>query len=480
MTEDKHLHRKRRKKKTKKVFVILAFEIILILMLFGAYRLYSYLQMDPDIPVLGDIGIVNGDIPDTGEEHQDDHLSPEEQAAKEEQERLQKEINERQALIDRADQLALDYDYDGAIELIKSYQGSEGDYKVYTSLLDAIDRLEQEKESLVLYGGSYSSATQINQIFFHALIADISKAFDGDYDSKGYNMYMTTVSEFEKILQKMYDQGYVLVNMSDLFRKETLSDGTTKFVQNEIYLKEGKKPFVLSEDDVAYYEYMQDDGFASRIVVGDDGKPTCEMVLEDGKTVTGAFDVVPIVDEFVKEHPDFSYKGAKGMITLTGYEGILGYRTNDSTSPTYEADKEAAKKVVEALKADGWEFGCHSWGHKDMQTASLELLESDTERWLTEVEPLVGPTEIYVFPFGYDIETTPGTYKSDKYKFLKEKGFDIFVGVYKEPWMHIKKDYVRTTRRPLDGQAMIEFPDRLTDLFNAADIIDPRRPAKNW
>ena len=46
--------------------------------------------------------------------------------------------------------------------------------------------------------------------------------------------------------------------------------------------------------------------------------------------------------------------------------------------------------------------------------------------------------------------------------------------------MHVKKDYVRMTRRPIDGQALLEFPDRLTDLFDPKDILDPKRPEKDW
>jgi len=291
---------------------------------------------------------------------------------------------------------------------------------------------------------------------------------------------MTTTLEFEKIIQKMYDDGYVLVRMSDIAKKKTLEDGTTKYIEGEIYLRKGKKPFVLSEDDVSYYEYMNDDGFASRIVIGKDGKPTCEMIIEDGTTITGSFDIVPILDNFVEQHPDFSYQGAKGLLALTGYEGILGYRTNDTDSPTYKEDREAVTKVAEVLKDEGWEFGSHSWGHKNMQIESIDLLKRDTKRWFKEVESLIGPTDIYVFPFGVDIETTLGTYSSDKYEFLKESGFNIFLGVYKEPWMHIKKDYVRMTRRPIDGQAMMEFQDRITDLFQVEDVLDTERPARNW
>ena len=204
------------------------------------------------------------------------------------------------------------------------------------------------------------------------------------------------------------------------------------------------------------------------------------MINEDATVTTGAFDVVPVLDAFVREHPDFSYRGAKGLLALTGYEGILGYRTNDQESPTYEEDVKQVKEVVKALKADGWEIGSHSWGHKNLKEIDLAFLKRDTNRWLAEVAPLIGGSDVLVFPYGVDFETTLGHYSSDKFHFLKDSGFNVFLGVYSKPWMHIKDDYVRMTRRPIDGQALIEFPERLTDLFNPKDILDPDRPERDW
>jgi hypothetical protein len=456
-------------------------EIVILIALFGSYRLYVTRKADDNQGANGQKQEETENAePDQENTEPEKELTPEEQAALEEQERLQKEMEERQELIAQADRLALGYDYEAAIQLIKEYKGSEGDYNVYPVLMDAITRLEKEQKALLPLGGSYDSVTKINHIFFHSLVADNAKAFDNDYDSKGYNMYMATTLEFSKIIQKMYDDGYVLVNISDLTKKVKLEDGSTEYREGDILLREGKKPFVISVDDVSYYEYMDGDGFASRIVLDENGLPTCEMLLEDGTAVTGLFDVVPILDAFVKEHPDFSYKGAKGLLALTGYEGILGYRTNDKSSPTYEQDVEAAKRVAEALKADGWEFGSHSWGHKNLQEIDLNFLKRDTNRWLEEVAPLIGGSDVLVFPFGVDFETTIGTYSSDKYHFLKDSGFHVFLGVYSKPWMHVKKDYVRMTRRPIDGQAMLEFPERLTDLFSPEEMLDPDRPAKNW
>lgn len=476
MADEMNTFKKQKKKKSKKILTILTIELLIILILFGAYRLYIVMKSDDKKP-----NNTQEEANNPGNKDKDkNNNSDKEQAVNEEQERLQKEKADRQELIKQADHLALGYDYEGAIKLIQEYQGKEGDYQIYTELTSAIERLENEKASLLLYGGSYQSITEINHVFFHTLVADNSLAFDGDSRQTGYNMYMTTIPEFEKMIQKLYDDGYVLVNMSDIARLETQEDGTTKYVANEIYLREGKKPIVFSQDDVSYYEYMEGDGFATRIIIGDDGKPTCEMILEDGSVVTGAFDMVPIIDNFVEEHPDFSYKGAKGLIALTGYNGVLGYRTNDPASPTYEEDKVTAKKVADALKAEGWEFGSHSWGHKDMQKITIDHLKTDTKRWLDEVEPLIGSTEFFIFPFGVEIEQTIGNYSNDKYHFLKECGFNYFIGVNKVPWMQIKKDYVRMARRPLDGQAMLQFPERLEDLFNVSEIIDPERPARDW
>lgn len=483
--------KKPNRKNPRRLVWIIALEVFILIVIFGAYQLLINNGKTSDTKdnsnsqdeVQGSNGKDEGTTDtdpadDTVEE--EEGLSQEEKDAIAEQDRLKQEDQDRKELVAKADRLAMGYDYDGAIDLIKSYQGSDGGYQVYTYLMSAIDGYAATKSTLVLLGGSYDSVTQINHIFFHSLIADNSKAFDGDDRETGYNMYMTTVSEFEKIMQKMYDDGYVLASIHDLAKQVTAADGTTEFQAGEIYLPEGKKPFVLSQDDVNYYEYMTEDGFASRIVIGEDGKPTCEMIMDDGSTVTGLFDMIPIVDAFVELHPDFSYRGAKGIIAETGYEGTLGYRTDDPTSPTYEADKETVKKVAEAMKADGWEFASHSWGHRKMQEKSYDFVVNDMNRWLEEVGSLVGPTDILIFPNGNDIETTMGTYSSDKYKFLKEKGFNFYCGVYEQPWMHLKKDYVRMTRRPLDGQAMIQFPDRVVDLYDPVLILDPDRPERNW
>lgn len=240
---------------------------------------------------------------------QEDKAEKEAERIKEQQlvEERQKEKKKKaiETLLVKADTMAQGYFYDEAIEEIKNF---EGDYTQEVQLTEAIERYESEKNSLVPYKG------EISHVFFHSLIADNSKAFDGDGMENGYNYWMTTVSEFNKMLEQMYGRGYVLVSIHDVAGLEGES-----YQSKQILLPEGKIPFVLSQDDVNYYEYMKKDGFASRIVLDEQGRPACEIEIDGEKKVARDYDVVPLLDLFVEKHPDFSYRGAKGIIALTGY-----------------------------------------------------------------------------------------------------------------------------------------------------------------
>lgn len=461
---------RRKSNKRRTITRVLVIELIVLIIVVGAYGIFSLTKS-------GKLFAPKENGSQTGENNNKvtptPTLSPEEIEEKEREEEEQRAKKEIETLIKESKKYSLGYDYDKAIEVLKNFSGN---YEEREELLSEINDLEKIKETLVPLG-AYDSVEQISHVFFHSLIADTDLAFDGDYDSNGYNYYMTTISEFIAMMEQMYNDGYVLVSIHDVGKEVTKEDGTKTFVPGDILLPPDKKPFVLSQDDVNYYDYMDGDGFASRIVIDENGRPSTQMLLSDGTSVVGDYDMVPVLETFLETHPDFSYKGARGILALTGYEGALGYRTDDKTSPTYDQDKETVKEVAKVLKEWGWEFASHSWGHRNMGTCTYNFLVKDTDRWLEEVGSLIGPTDIYIFPYGIDIETTLGDYSSDKYTYLKNAGFRYYCGVYKAPWIHVKSDYVRMTRRPLDGQAMLQFPERLTDLFDLSKIIDPSRPA---
>ncbi|MCR5371537.1 MAG: polysaccharide deacetylase [Clostridium sp.] len=393
---------------------------------------------------------------------------------------------ERQIELDTAQRMAAGYDYDGAIELLKASAYAEDE-----EYAAAIASFEETKSTLVRV-----NPQEITHIFFHILVMDNARTFDGDYKQDDYNQVMTTRSEFEKILNHMYSRGFVLVRLHDIAKLEPDENGQMHMKAQDIMLPEGKQAFVMSQDDVCYYEYMEGDGFATKMIVGEDGRPTCEMPMPDGTIVTGDYDLVPILDHFIDEHPDFSYKGAKACLAFTGYNGILGYRTDPSyetneeflkNHPDFniEAEREEAKKVAACLLADGYELASHSWGHRNMGSISIEKLTEDTRKWEDYVEPLIGSSDIILFPFGSDIgDWHPYDTSSPRYQILYNAGFRYFCNVDSNRYyVQIGDQYMRQGRRNLDGYRMYyDLPENnpskqhLDDLFPVEDVFDRTRP----
>ena len=324
----------------------------------------------------------------------------------------------------------------------------------------------------------------VEHLFFHPVVAYPELAFDGDNQANGIDDYMVTVDEYNKILQSVYDKGYILVDINDVWRETTGEDGQPKMVRNTLYLPEGKKPLILSFDDTNYYPYMLSNGFAYKLVLGDDGRiASWGRDPAGNEVISRDLDAIPILDKFVEEHPDFSPFGAKGCLSLTGYEGILGYRTQTDTkswSAEQEADRqkerEAVKPIIAELKRTGWTFGSHTWGHIRLGSKSLAEIQADTQRWNDEVASLVGPTTILFYPHGERPDGGDWQQTGPAFQYLQSQGFRVFCSVGIESFSYIKKDICA------DGTTLRYSRQRYLQFYDAKDIMDvdvrPQREIK--
>ena len=142
--------------------------------------------------------------------------------------------------------------------------------------------------------------------------------------------------------------------------------------------------------------------------------------------------------------------------------------------------------MAQCLKDNGWELASHSWGHLNLATVSWERFKADTDKWEAQVDSLIGPTDIILYPFGADIgDWHPYTSENERYNYLYNAGFRYFCNVDSNKyWLQLGDKYLRQGRRNLDGYRMwkdmtAEAEGRsrkLDDLFRAEDIFDPDRP----
>lgn len=350
--------------------------------------------------------------------------------------------------------MASQYDYDGAIALLEGYTGE--DSRIQTT----IDEYNTAKATLV----PWSDNTKIPHISFQNLIVDTDRAFDGDSASEGYADYNLTTEEFTAILQQLYDNGFVLVSMTDIAG----ADDAGTFAAKTISLPSGKKPIVISFIPAHYTLDRAGDGFARRLMIGDDGKIAAEYIDASATRQYGAYDPVSILEGFLTEHPDFSYHGARMILGVNGESEPLGYDiTNEEQVPEF-------KKVAQHLMDLGYEFA--SFTHDGLRYGDAEDADvaTDVKAWEDCYTDLLGDVQILVYAGGSDLLDYQGT----KYDALYGAGFRYFVGMDNdtEAWGEITDKYARQDRRTINGTRITEDKDLVDDLFDAGKVVSSKRP----
>lgn len=393
----------------------------------------------------------------------------------------QRQDKEAQDLLRDAALLASGYDYDQAIAKLEAFTGNKANYPEIETRLS---EYKQQKSLLV----AHNDPGAIPNLSFHVLIADPSRAWNNQELGGKYNRNFVTTDEFEKILNQLYINGYVLVDF-DSFIAETVTGETITYSSKPLYLPDGKKPFMMTETMVNYFNYMIDGngdgtpdkegaGFASKLVL-QNGEIKAQMVNSTGETVVGNYDLVPILENFIEEHPDFSYQGSRAILAVTGHEGVFGYRTNKSVIDTkgqayYDAEVAGAKEVASALREAGYEFASYTYKNENYGKLAASDIQKDIGKWTAEVLPIIGSCDTLVFAQTSDISAT-GDYTSSKYSVLEQAGFRYFISNASSPSCKVAANYVRQLRVMVTGTQMAHAATTYSKYFDAQNVLNSTR-----
>lgn len=395
-------------------------------------------------------------------------------AAQQELERLNDEAASRLA---QAEGLAKQYDYEAAIDILEGFSGNMNEF---SALADKHAEYTKAIDNLVLW----DDPSQVLSLSFQLLIADTGRAFTNATYGDSYNKNYVTCEEFSKILQQLYENGYILVRLSDI---------TSESGSQELYLPNGKKPLLITQTNVNYNTYMIDGdgdklpdaagaGFASRLVLDENGSIVCEMVDSTGNTVTGAYDLVPILNNFIDSHPDFSYRGAKAILAVTGYDGLFGYRTDPDAEEYFgkayhQQEVDGATQIVSALRDSGYEFACYTYENEPYGTYTAEQIQEEMGKWAAEVVPILGETDIFVFSRTSDIADNGQAYSGSKFEALRSCGFAYYLGFCKdgESYYGAYGDHIRMGRILVTGYNMAYNPTWFEGIFDASSVLDKTR-----
>ena len=388
-----------------------------------------------------------------------------------------------QEYLSQAEALAQGYNFEEAISVLNQIPlALARDQRVS----DARERYEKGDSNLVNWVDG-----DIPHLCFPTLIYDTTMAFDGDDRASDYNTTMVTCDEFSAILQSLYDSGYILIDIHTIAEMVTDERGTSSMEEQKLKLPEGKRPIILSQDNVNYSNVRNGDGIATKLVLDQDGKVKAQYTDSEGHDVAGDYDFIPILDSFIEKHPDFSFRGARGIVSVSGSEGVFGYRISSAAeegsaeegavqgqdASIQSAGGSAANQddtvsaIASALRAEGWSIACAGWSHNYMNDMSLESFSAEIDNWLKYVGSLTGPADILFYPYGAEVE-----YPGEKLNYLLDHGFHYLCGLWGDTDFREMGDlYMRMTRRFVDGYTLINAPVYFTSFFDASSIRDDDR-----
>jgi len=280
------------------------------------------------------------------------------------------------------------------------------DEMIKSNLLNATSHTTEVKE----YRGP------VEMICVRSLIADTDVAFAGRYHSSNLGLYLTTY-EFEKILESLYEKGYVLVDPEDMIE----GSDPTFILERNLKVPTGKKPLVVVIENLQYSASAYNCGTCRRLVLNDENQVCGEYVNADGETVVSrTAEAIGILDAFVEKNPDFTYDGAKGVISVSGYEACFGYVVAageiearnmalsaanlpqiDVTNDDIDYSREKVTEIVNVLADNGWKFASCTYSYiEDCRNTEKAVLKEDTEKWLDQIGSLFGDVHMLVYPNG--------------------------------------------------------------------------------
>jgi len=213
-------------------------------------------------------------------------------------------------------------------------------------------------------------------------------------------------------------------------------------------------------------------GFADRIILDEYGELATEVPTPSGETaITYDGDVYLVVDAFVKEHPEFSYRGSKGIIASTGYMGIFGYDLNDLQNDIL---RQRVIDICDKFKENGWLFANHSYTHNRTgfwgPDSSPNNIRYDVRRWREVIEPVVGQTNIFIAPFGFLL-------RGEGMQVILENEYDIYCTVDLNQPIHIYDTHAVMGRVEIGGYALSRWANTLNrDFFDVDYVKDSHRP----
>jgi len=352
-------------------------------------------------------------------------------------------------LIEEAEVYAASCEYDKAIAVLDRFTGDPQEFDI---LITKREAYEAAPDKLV----PVENPDKIPCLSFGRLIHNPDVAFKSN-NAENIRSANITTDEFTRILQALYENGYMLVDLDDIFTTGKAADGSTEIQPADLRLPAGKKPILLV--------HAQSGGYDKKLTLGEDGGFVSEVTDSEGNPTAGSLDFITLLEDFINSNPGFSYKGARAILSVSGVDGVFGNPLTDTAAIT---------ALANALKDKGYTLACNSFDNIPYGNRTAQQISEDLAKWSVSIAPLLGENNIMVYARNSDISDGKDPYRGEEYEAMYAAGYRYYFGLCytSNPWMSITTESVRIGRLLVTGNNLIKNGVLFESMFNAKEIVE--------
>ncbi|MBE5746092.1 MAG: hypothetical protein E7359_02260 [Clostridiales bacterium] len=356
----------------------------------------------------------------------------------------------RQVIINTAREYANNSEYKNAVEYLENKSNLFKDKSTINSLITHYSKFFV-KDGLV-YCEIPPKIITLNKLIAYPL-----NAFNENINSENYDKNYITNNEFKNLLQELYLNDYMLINISDIYEYEN-----EKIIKKDLYLPSNKKPLILLFNNINYYQ--EENPFIDKFIIDSKNKIACFNSKQTEKEqISYNTDFIPILEEFISNNKNFSFNNAKALISINKSGNVLGYDISKN-NPNYSLEIQSLKKIVSHLKELGYQFSYVSF-IDDLN--NNEVIETEFSFIQQELFPIFSNLKIFVSNFSNKL--------CNYYYKLNEIGFNIFIDFTENNYL-IKNNMLFLSSLKLNGEILrnkINFLD-----LNKENIYDHNNRTK--
>ncbi len=238
------------------------------------------------------------------------------------------------------------------------------------------------------------------------------------------NQGLLTPNQFKKLLQELYNHDYVLIDASVF---SSYPDHPIN-----VFVPEGKSPLLLTIDSVELNRQQVNSGSFTRIEYDEEKK---QFFGEIGRSKSNPQlvyneDVFSILNDFIHDNPDFSFDGARAIVSISGANGVLGH--------SLKVQHDQAISVLHVLEEEGYHIASNTYGRIDLGLDDVKAIEKDLKEWDNKIRAeLNRPVRIMVLPFGshpYNSE--------ERLNAVLAEDYHLFIGIGPQLYNYAEEQYI--------------------------------------